>query len=162
MAVISGVSNSERSGTNKRRFADITNLEINEIVKKRDATNTHKSTEQALRLLTKYLREKDMSVSLETVTPQELYSILRKFYAEARTEDGTLYKKSSVQTFRHGLCRYFIYYREINIMKDNDLRESNRVYSAVCKHLKSQDFGGIDQHPPIEKADLVKMYQNLT
>ena len=90
MAVISGVSNSERSGTNKRRFADITNLEINEIVKKRDATNTHKSTEQALRLLTKYLREKDMSVSLETVTPQELYSILRKFYAEARTEDGTL------------------------------------------------------------------------
>jgi hypothetical protein len=60
-------------------------LEINEIVKKKDATNTRKSTEQALRLLTKYLLEKDMSVSLETVTPQELDSILCKFYAEVRT-----------------------------------------------------------------------------
>jgi hypothetical protein len=49
MAATSGVSNSESSGANKRRFADITNLEINEIVKKKDATNTRKSTEQALK-----------------------------------------------------------------------------------------------------------------
>ena len=63
MAATSGVSNSESSGVNKRRFADITNLEINEIVKKNDAANTRKSTEQALRLLTKYLLETDMSVS---------------------------------------------------------------------------------------------------
>ena len=100
-----------------------------------------------------------MSVSLETVAPQELDSILCKFYAEARTEDGTLYKKSSLQMFRHGLCRYFTDHREINIMKDNDFRESNRVYSAVCKDVNRQGFGGIDHHPPIEKADLVNMYQ---
>jgi hypothetical protein len=37
MAATSGVSSSESSGANKRRFADITNLEINEIVKKNDA-----------------------------------------------------------------------------------------------------------------------------
>jgi hypothetical protein len=60
MAATSGVSNAESSGANKRRFADITNLEINEIVKKNDATNTRKSTEQALRLLTKYLLEKNI------------------------------------------------------------------------------------------------------
>ena len=161
MVATSGVSNSESSGANKRRFADITNLEINKIVKKKDATNTRKSTEQTLRLLPKYLLEKDMSVSLETVTPQELDSILCKFYAEARTEGRTLYKKSSLQAFQHGLCRYFTDYREINIMKDNDFRESNRVYSAVCKDLKRRGFGGIDHHPPIEKADLVKMYQNF-
>ena len=34
-----------------------------------------------------------MSVSLEMANPQELDSNLCKFYAEARTEDGTLYKK---------------------------------------------------------------------
>jgi len=54
MAATSGVSISESSDANKRRFADVTNLEINEIVKKKDATNTRKSTEQALRHLTKY------------------------------------------------------------------------------------------------------------
>jgi hypothetical protein len=43
-------------------------------------------------------------------------------------------------------------------MKDNDFRESNRVYSAVCKDLKRQGFGGIDHHHPI---DLVKMYQHF-
>jgi len=46
-------------------------------------------------------------------------------------------------------------------MKDNDFRESNRVYSAVCKDHKRQGFGGIDHHHPIEKADLVQMYQNF-
>ena len=46
-------------------------------------------------------------------------------------------------------------------MKDNDFRESNRVYSAVCKDLKRQGFGEIDHPPPIEKADLAKMYQNF-
>jgi hypothetical protein len=46
-------------------------------------------------------------------------------------------------------------------MKNNDFRESNRVYSAVCKDVKGQVFGGIDHHPPIEKADLVKIYQNF-
>jgi hypothetical protein len=85
MVATSGVSNSESSGANKRRFGDITNLEINEIVKKNDGTNTRKSTEQALRLLIKYLLEKDMSVSLETVTRQELDSNLCTFYAEVRT-----------------------------------------------------------------------------
>jgi hypothetical protein len=35
------------------------------------------------------------------------------------------------------------------------------VYSAVCKDVKGQVFGGIDHHPPIEKADLVKIYQNF-
>ena len=36
-----------------------------------------------------------------------------------------------------------------------------RVYSAVCKDVNRQGFGGINHHLPIEKADLVKMYQNF-
>ena len=35
------------------------------------------------------------------------------------------------------------------------------MYSAVCKDVNKRGFGGIDHHPPIEKADLVKMYQNF-
>jgi hypothetical protein len=80
MVATSGVSNSESSGANKRRFADITNLEINKIVKKKDATNTRKSTEQTLRLLPKYLLEKDMSVSYTVFHLQSL--LRRKIYTE--------------------------------------------------------------------------------
>ena len=54
--------NSDSTGADKRRFADITNSETTDIIKKKNDENTRKSTDKALRLLTKYLREKNMSV----------------------------------------------------------------------------------------------------
>ena len=92
--------NADSSGANKRRFADITNLEINEIIKKRDAVNIRKSTEQAIRFFTKYLRNTDMSFSLETADPWELDSILCKFYAQQGLRIG--------HYTRNNHCKHFI------------------------------------------------------
>ena len=90
----------------KRRFADITNLELEKIIEEKDAKNTRRSTDQAVRMFRKYLEEKELDPAFENYDPQTLDKILCKFYAEARTTDGELYKKSSLTTTRHGINRY--------------------------------------------------------
>ena len=55
MAATSVDSDSTR--VNTRKIVDITNSEITAIIKKKDVENTRKSTDQALRLSTKYVRE---------------------------------------------------------------------------------------------------------
>ena len=105
------------------------------------------------------MEEKSLNVEFENYDTQTLNDVLSKFYAEARTEDGTFYKKSSLQTLRHGLNRYISSKKEKDIIRDNEFKESKKVFLAVCKDLKRQGFGGVDHTPPIDEADLKKMYQ---
>jgi hypothetical protein len=77
---------------------DKTNQQLDNIVEDKDAKNTKRSTNQAVRLFRKYLTEKELDVEFENYDPQTLNNTLGKFYSEARTED----KKSSQQTLR--LC----------------------------------------------------------
>ena len=143
----------------KRRFADITNQQLDKIVEDKDDKNTKRSTNQAVRLFRKYLTEKELDVEFENYNPQTLNNTLSKFYAEARTEDGTLYKKSSLRTLRQRLNRFLSSKKEIDIVRDTEFKESKKVFLAVCKDLKRQGFRGVEHHPPIDESDLNKMYQ---
>jgi len=51
--------------TNKRRFTDNTNQQVNTIMEDKDALNTKRSTKQAVRLLHKYLLEKEVDTDFE-------------------------------------------------------------------------------------------------
>ena len=131
----------------KRRFADISNQQLETIVQDKDAKHTRRSTDQAVRLFRKYLQEKELDPAFDSYDKQTLDKKLCKFYAEARTVDGELYKKSSLRTTRHGLNRYLG-----NIFD----AESEKVFFAVCTDLKRQGFGGVDHHPPVDDSDLKK------
>jgi hypothetical protein len=85
-----------------------------------------------------------------------LDKILCKLYAEARTVDGELYKKSSLRTTRHGLNRYLVNIFDADLTKDAEFKESEKVFFAVCTDLKRQGFGGVDHHPPVDDSDLKK------
>ena len=61
-----------------------------------------------------------------------------EFHYEVRTEDGMMNKKSSLQAFRQGLCRYFSDYRKINIMKDSDLKVWWQFYMQYKIPFSSQ------------------------
>jgi len=128
----------------KRRFADISNQQLETIVQDKDAKNTRRSTDQAVRLFRKYLQEKELDPAFESYDKQTLDKILCKFYAEARTVDGELYKKSSLRTTRHGLNRHLGNIFDADLTKDAEFKESEKVFFAVCTDLKRQGFGGVD------------------
>jgi hypothetical protein len=51
--------------TNKRRFTDITNQQVNTILEDKDALNTKRSTKEAVWLFRKYLLEKEVDTDFE-------------------------------------------------------------------------------------------------
>ena len=122
----------------KRRFAEISEQQLQTIVENKDAMNTKRSTNQAVKIFREYLAENAQSNDFESFSPSELDTFLEKFYAEARNRNGKLYKKSSLTTMRFGLSRHINNALDIDIMKDLRFKNSNTISKAVSKDLKRQ------------------------
>ena len=122
---------------------------------------TKRSTSQSVKLFREYLKEKSLSSDFELLPPPDLDNLLGKFYAEARSKTGELYKKSSLNTLKHGLTRHIHSKTEIDITKDARFEGSRPVFKAVSTDLKRQGLGGVEHYPPIEEEDLRKAYLNL-
>ena len=86
---------------------DLPTSQINKIVEEKDALNTKRSTKQAVRLFRRYLLEKEVDSDFEHFDKQTLDQTLCKFYAEARTEDGNLYKNIAITYDKKGLKSAF-------------------------------------------------------
>ena len=142
----------------KTRFATVDDAAFEKLLYEKDAKNTRRGTESALRTFKSYLREKDITEEFENLPNEELDKILSKFYTEARTESGEKYKKSSLVSIRHGINRHLSDADAKDIIHGPDFRQSNKVFSAVTTDLKKEGKGGIDHYPPIEIADLKKLY----
>ena len=86
------------------RFAKVSEVDLERLVDDKDAKNTKRATKTVLRVLQQYLKEKKVS---EPQTKDGISNVLKLFYVEARKLDGTLYSKSSLNSLRFGLGRYF-------------------------------------------------------
>ncbi|KAK3105022.1 hypothetical protein FSP39_015376 [Pinctada imbricata] len=106
----------------KKRFADLTGNDNGRIIEEKDAANTKRSTENSVRLFRKNLLEKGKGADFESMEISELEENLSRLYAEARSEHGTLYKKSSLQTIRHGLLTNT---KGIDIIRGLEFKNSN-------------------------------------
>ena len=125
----------------------------------KDAKNTRRATESAVGTFKSYLREKNLSESFESLSNDDLDKVLCKFYTEVRTENGELYKKSSLISIRHGINRHLSNLSEgKDIIHGSDFSESKKVFAAASKELKRQGKGGVEHYPPIELPDLQKLY----
>ena len=141
------------------RFATLTKADIDELVAKKNSERTHKASDCALNILTRYCLEKNIILDLKTVDCNTLDAILSQFYAEARKDGGGLYKKS-MQALRYGLHRTIKAIRnDVNIMDENKhFRRSNEVFTAQLVHLKTVGLAKVEHKPPISKHDLEVLY----
>ena len=148
----------------KKRHATLTDQDMEDILKKRNAANTDKVTGNSVNIIRKYLNEKNLPVDFESLDDKALDELLSKFYCEVRTSDGELYKKSSMMTLRHGINRHLSNCRKspVDIVNDSKFNQSQRMFSAVSKELKRAGKAKIDHYPPLTDADIEKMYDYLT
>ena len=91
--------------------------------------------------LTTYCTVKGIRFDIATVTPNELDTILQKFYLELRKQDGNLYKKTTFRAIRNGIQRKLKDVRQIDIVNDGHFTHSNNAFQAQCVQLKKMWLG---------------------
>ena len=72
------------SGKQSRRFGTVSEQEFNRILTEKDAINTRKATESAVRTILAYLKENDLPIDFETLSKPDLDKLLSKLFTEAR------------------------------------------------------------------------------
>ena len=66
----------------KKRHATLTDQDMKDILKKRNATNTDKVTGNSVNIIRKYLNEKNQPVNFKSLDDKALGELLSKFYCE--------------------------------------------------------------------------------
>ena len=70
-----------------------------------------------------------------------------------------MYSKNSLCSIRFALCRHFKQELNIDIIKDTEFNEANRIYEAQCVELKKQGLAKTEHKPPIADEDIKKLYR---
>ena len=88
----------------EKRFAHLTEGEIEEKRSKIIPKSTLKANQKAARAFRQYLVEKEEAdTQFEKYEKGKLADLLRKFYFDARKCDGDQYKTASMENLRHSL-----------------------------------------------------------
>ena len=88
------------------RLATVDEAEFRGILREKDANNTRRATNGAVKIFRTYLKAKNMPETFENFTNEELDDIVGKFYVEVRQENGDKYQRSSLFYLRYGLNRH--------------------------------------------------------
>ena len=85
------------------RFATVSEDQLDEILKNKNAVNTTKAMNVAWKVFTSYIDAKRLTPEFNDKVAMN--DILRKFYVEVRKVNGEQYKKSALNSIRFGLQR---------------------------------------------------------
>ena len=86
--------------------SDLGQEQLNEIEQKAQAKSTKKATEWGLKKFDKWCEKRAIKVDLKTIDKKELNKILRKFYAEVKTEKGQALTPSALTGIRAAIHRH--------------------------------------------------------
>ena len=120
-------------------------------------TSTQRATRGSQAIFEAYLQAENIAFP---TTAEELARVLCTFYAEVRTKNGKMYAKSSLCTLRFALNRHFKQVLNVDIIKDKEFIEANRVYETQCAELRERGLGTTEHKPPISDEDIKKLYRS--
>ena len=147
-----------------KRFASFSTEEIEEKKKKLTPKSTINNELSAANNFREYLREKGKPTHFETYSKKDIDQALTGFYVEARTREGQLYKKTSLESFRYGLNRYLKRSSQcptFDLLKDPDFSNSNESFKVALQELKAEGKAEIIHYPPLTETDRQKLYTSV-
>ena len=101
--------------------------------------------------------EKAIQTPLENMTNGQLDQNLRRFYAEARTQKGEPYSKSTLLGFRHGIERYLNappHSKGLQLASDPTFFRSNQMLDAQLVNLRRNGKENVTHKPAMEEQHL--------
>ena len=86
--------------------SELDNEQLDEIEQKAQAKNTKRATEWRVKKFEKWFEKRQITVDLKTVSATDLSEILRKFFAEVKTEKGLALTPSALTGIRAAIHRH--------------------------------------------------------
>ena len=98
---------------------------------------------------------------MKELTKEELNSLLKRFYAGARKENGEVYKMTAFNALRYGLQQHFLELKSWDIKTDSSFMECNQIFRTMQVRLKQCGKGKIKSYPEIEPDDIRQLYSSF-
>ena len=161
-----------------KRFKPSSDEQKEEILKRRKAENTNKSTKLWLDCLNDFLKQKYEGTprsSSDGITAEQLPNILEDFYVEVKSQKIILdqkgdplldingeeqyhdYCNNSLRSLRAGLNRHFKLKLNVNIIDSPMFIRANELFHGRLRINKQEGKGNTSHKPSISDADLEKL-----
>lgn len=146
--------------TSTSRFSNDTNTAY--FVDKMKNVNTKRKTDSDIRLFQSYLDSIGNQTTLEYIPPQEMDTLLARFFLNVRKTDGSEYEPGTLHSFHSSVHRYLSEKQYgCNIMSDDIFKHSRDVLQAKKKLLKSQGKGNKDRAAqPLTQEEVSILYES--
>ena len=109
-------------------------------------------------VLAEWCREQGLPSNLLTMTFEALDSVLKRFYAEARTKKGEEYSRSTLLNIRNALERHLAASgRKVKITKNSLFVNSNKMLECKLKLNRREGKENVKHKPVIQKEDIEKI-----
>lgn len=109
--------------------------------------------------LTEWCCQRGIQTNVLQMSNEELDESLRRFYAEARTQTGQEYSRSSLLGFRNSIERHFIANngRSLKLTGNPVFAQSNKMLESKLKALRREGKENVQHKAVIESKDLIKL-----
>ncbi|CAH3185647.1 unnamed protein product, partial [Porites lobata] len=119
-----------------------------------------RATSWGIKKFEKWCDKRKLKVDFNCVRPVELNELLRKFYAEVKSEKGQPLTPSTLTGIRAAIHRQLTsapISRSMNIMQDSEFLSANRMFEAKCK-LYTKEMNPKPTHKSsITVGDMLKL-----
>ena len=108
-----------------------------------------------------WLEETKQSVHFEDKSPDALAALLRRFYGEARSQEGKRYSHSTMRGLRASINRYLRsppHNRKVDIVHDREYIQANQVFDGYIVENKKEGLDKTKHKSPIDDADWKKLH----
>ena len=150
-----GPETGESSSMQRHRFDDFTKSQEATALPDRVSAKTQRATKFWLNVFSSFLREKSISIVLNTCGKEELDSVIRRFYGGLRSKSGRTYSRESYLASEASLANLG---HQVNIFLAGEFRGSNAVLDGVLKKNKADGKEKQVQHKDaITEDDLARL-----
>ena len=142
-------------------FTELNKEQRDVIIAKKNAKNTHRSTNTWVTRLNKFGQKIGMGDFLEEVADSDLADLIEEFYAAIKKNPKgnycDSYKNLSLKVMRAGINRHLKEKRSIDMLNDPIFLHCNSLLQGLLKEGKAKGLGKVDHKPLITSEDLEKL-----
>ena len=156
-------SNSEPKEKRPRFAQSLDEADIDVIIRDRCPANTRRTTEKWVKALDDFVREKQLSIDIESCSREELAGVLTHFYLEVWGRDGQPYQRNSLLSCRASIQRYLTSLnRDFDLYKDKTFERANAALDGELKRLKRGQLQPTRRKPPLFVSDFEALQEYLS